>query len=196
MTIVPSSRSAGDVQPALGMALRAAREQRRLSLQEVAAATSVSASFLSMVENGKNDITLGRLTRLVDFYGVSLTDLLPAAPPSGQLDIVRVGAGALIHSSAEGIDFWLLTPDTDRTMMPMLLSFAPGAELEEAGQHEGEEWVHVLRGTLRLMVEGAEPRVLGKGDSAYYRASQPHRFANDSATKPLLVICVDSPPVL
>lgn len=183
------------MQPALGMALRAAREQRRLSLQEVAAATAVSASFLSMVENGKNDITLGRLTRLVDFYGVSLTDLLPTSP-SSQLDVVRADEGAIIHSSAEGIDFWLLTPDTERTMMPMLLSFAPGAELEEAGKHEGEEWVHVLSGTLRLTVEGSDPCVLGKGDSAYYGADQPHRFANHSKSRPLLVICVDSPPVL
>ena len=195
MTVAPSSRRSGEVQPALGLALRAAREERRLSLQEVAAATAVSASFLSMVENGKNDITLGRLTRLVDFYGVSLTDLVPTAP-STQLDIVRAGAGALIHSSAEGIDFWLLTPDTERTVMPMLLSFAPGAELEEAGQHEGEEWVHVLSGTLRLTVEGTEPCALRKGDSAYYAADQPHRFANQSKTKPLLLICVDSPPVL
>ena len=195
MTAVRNVPTSGAVQPALGRALRAVREQQRLSLQHVAAATAVSASFLSMVENGKNDITLGRLTRLIDFYRVSLTDLLPPNP-AAQLDVVRSGAGTILRSTAEGIDFSLLTPDTNRTILPMLLKFAPDAELEEPGQHEGEEWVHVLSGTLRLTVEGSDPRVLGKGDSAYYAADQPHRFANHSTSKPLILICVDSPSPL
>src|SRR4051812_28348017 len=53
----------------LGAALRGLRRARRLSLQDVAEATAISASFLSLVETGKSDITIGRLVRLVEFYG-------------------------------------------------------------------------------------------------------------------------------
>ena len=49
----------------LGRSLRALRKERGLSLQDVATATNVSASFLSLVENEKSDITIGRLVRLV-----------------------------------------------------------------------------------------------------------------------------------
>lgn len=184
-----------EVQPALGRALRAARDERRLSLQDVAEATAVSASFLSLVETGKSDITLGRLTRLINFYGVSLTDLVPHPEPVGP-GIVRAGDGTVLRSGPEGIDVRLLTPDVHRAMMPMLLHFAPGAELEEPGHHPGEEWVHVISGSLRLTVEGSEPRVLRRGDSAYYAADRLHRFANDSSRKPLFLICVDTPPPL
>lgn len=183
------------VQPALGRVLRAAREERRLSLQEVAEASAVSASFLSLVENGKSDITLGRLTRLIHCYGISITDLIPHPDPM-QPDIVRAGEGTLLRSRSEGIDCRLLTPDMERAMMPMLLHFAPGAELEEPGKHPGEEWIHVISGSLRLTVEGSDVRVLQKGDSAYYSANRPHRFANDSQRKPLIAICVDTPPPL
>src|SRR5665213_3990280 len=178
-----TSEVANQIQPALGRALRAAREERRLSLQEVAEASAVSASFLSLVENGKSDITLGRLTRLIDFYGVSITDLIPNADPI-QPDIVRAGEGTLLHSSSEGIDCRLLTPDRRREMMPMLLHFAPGAELEEPGRHPGEEWIYVISGSLRLMVEGSDVRVLHQGDSAYYLSlihiSEPTRQAEIS----------------
>ena len=54
----------------LGSALRAARRRKSLSLSDVAAATGISPSFLSLVENGKSDITIGRLVRLVTFFAI------------------------------------------------------------------------------------------------------------------------------
>jgi quercetin dioxygenase-like cupin family protein len=102
----------------------------------------------------------------------------------------------LLHSPAEGIDVYLLTPDTRRQMMPLQVEFEPGARLAEPGRHAGEEWVMVVEGELRLELEGAEPRILGPGDTAYYPAERPHRFANASADKPLRLICVDTPPTM
>src|SRR6185312_910162 len=56
----------------LGERLRAIRAERGVSLSAVAEATGISTSFLSLVETGKNDITFGRLRRLIDYYGVTL----------------------------------------------------------------------------------------------------------------------------
>jgi transcriptional regulator with XRE-family HTH domain len=177
----------------LGSSLRAARTSRRLSLTEVADATRMSASFLSLVELGKSDITIGRLARLAEFYRVSFSDLLGGAELT-DADVIRKHEQRLMHSPAEGIDVYLLTSDTKRTMLPMLLYFEPGAQLAEYGRHEGEEFVHVVEGTLVLEIEGSEPRVLDAGDTAYYSAERPHLFRNDSAEAPLRLICVDSPP--
>jgi transcriptional regulator with XRE-family HTH domain len=184
-------------QRTLGTSLRAVREARRLSLAEVAEATGISASFLSLVENDRNDITIGRLVRLIEFYGISITDLLPGRAASGYPEVVASSERKLVHSPSEGIDVFLLTADTQRrTMMPMLLEFAPGARLAEFGRHEGEEWVHVLEGELRLELEGAEPRFLEAGDSAYYPAERPHLFSNANDTHSLSLICVDTPPTI
>ncbi|WP_028057884.1 XRE family transcriptional regulator [Candidatus Solirubrobacter pratensis] len=180
--------------PALGSGLRTLRRARRLSLSDVADATGISASFLSLVETGRSDITIGRLTRLVDFYGVTINDLLPAV--GDDADVVRRADARQLHSPDEGIDVYLLTSGTDRTMMPMLLVFEPGAGLAELGRHRGEEFVHVLAGVLRLEVEGSDPRVLQSGDSAYYPGDRPHLFRNGSDEQRLRLICVDSPPPL
>ena len=72
----------------LGSALKNLRRDRRLSLQDVSAGTGISASFLSLVENGKSDITIGRLVRLVTFYGIHLGDLVPVQP-AAEPDLVR-----------------------------------------------------------------------------------------------------------
>ena len=182
--------------PTLAEGLRAIRRSRRLSLAEVADATAISASFLSLVEKGRSDITIGRLVRLVDFYGISINDLLPGSAEPAFPEVVGVAERRLVHSPAEGIDVYLLSGDTRRTMMPMLLEFEPGAHLAEHGRHEGEEWVHVLEGTLSLELQDSEPQLLGAGDSGYYPADRPHMFRNASDRKRLRLICVDSPPNL
>jgi transcriptional regulator with XRE-family HTH domain len=190
----PAPRDLG-VQPELGRRLRSTRLEHNLSLSDVAERTGISASFLSLVENGKSDITIGRLTRLVECYGLSITDLIPPPTPA-QAFVVRASEAALLHSAAEGIDFFLLVPNVKRTMMPMLVEIQPGASLAEYGRHPGEEFVHVIEGELTLDLEGVEPRVLAPGDSAYYDAQHPHLFRNEDPKRMLRLICVDSPPPL
>src|SRR4029079_5761908 len=85
----------------LGSALRAARPAKALSLSAVAAATGISPSFLSLVENGKSDITIGRLVRLVTFYGIHLGDLVPVEP-AAEPDILRKSSRKTLASPPQG----------------------------------------------------------------------------------------------
>ncbi len=187
--------TAGTPHPSVGETLRQIRQGRGLSLNDVAEGTAISPSFLSLVENGRSDITIGRLTRLVEFFEISITDILPS-PEAAEPDIVRGAERRLIHSPAEGIDVYMLGVDSRRTMMPMLLVFEPGAKLAEYGRHPGEEFLLVVEGRLELTLMGSRPRVLETGDSAYYQGDRMHLFANASDDTTLQLICVDSPPNL
>jgi transcriptional regulator with XRE-family HTH domain len=194
MTTNPSEKTAAPA--SVGAQLRQVRKARNLSLADVAEATGISSSFLSLVEKEKSDITIGRLVRVIDFYGISITDLLPGSTVGGYPEIVPLAERKRVQSPAEGIDVYLLTVDTRHQMMPLQVEFEPGARLAEFGRHVGEEWVIVIEGELRLELEGAEPRFLGPGDCAYYPAERPHLFSNASPTKPLRLICVDTPPTM
>jgi transcriptional regulator with XRE-family HTH domain len=197
-TRVPAVQGERSTTPyGLGRSLRALRKQRGHSLQEVASDTNVSASFLSLVENEKSDITIGRLVRLCEFYGVTLAELVPVPAKVDETEIVHVHERRLLRSPDEGIDIYMLAPDTDREMMPMLLDFEPGSQLAEYGRHhEGEEWVYVVEGRLCLTLDGSPPHYLEAGESAYYSAERPHRFGNDDQRRRLRLICVNTPPVL
>jgi transcriptional regulator with XRE-family HTH domain len=177
----------------LGANLRALRQSRKLSLNEVAGATGISSSFLSLVENGGSDITIGRLTRLIEFFEISVTDLLPAAARKDP-DIVRESERTQLRSPVEGLEIFLLTPDTRRAMMAMLLELEPGAGRVEYGDHPGEEFVYVVRGELELEIKDRGVRRLFAGDSAYYPGDTPHRLRNASTAEPLTILCVDTPP--
>jgi transcriptional regulator with XRE-family HTH domain len=177
-----------------GSALKSLRRDRRLSLQEVSAATGISASFLSLVENDKSDITIGRLMKLAQFYDVHVSDLLP--PGTGRDPIVvRANERRHIASPSEGVDVYLLGPDSERRMLPLVAEFAAGGQIAEWAQHEGEEYIYVLEGRILLEVDGHEPVELGKGDGAYYRADRPHRFTV-LGDEPASIFGVVSPPHL
>jgi transcriptional regulator with XRE-family HTH domain len=177
-----------------GAALRAQRRDRRLSLQEVSTATGISASFLSLVENDKSDITLGRLMKLASFYDVHVSDLLP--PGVGRDPIViRADDRRHIFSPSEGIDIHLLGPDSERRMLPLLAEFAPGARAAEMSEHEGEEYLFVVSGRVSFEIEGHEPVELEDGDGAYYRADRPHRVTALGPGR-ACVFFVASPPHL
>lgn len=179
----------------VGPTLRALRQARGISLADVAKATQISSSFLSLVENGRSDITIGRITRLMQFYGVSLADLLPRAHGSDP-NIVHEHERRRLHSPAERMDVFMLTPETDRGMMPMLLAFEPGAGRQDYGRHAGQEFLFILDGELLLELEGSEPRCLKAGDTVCYPGDRPHLLRNASDRKPLRLICVDSTRVL
>lgn len=177
----------------VGYRLRELRQDRALSLEEVSKATEISTSFLSLVETGRSDITLGRLMRLVKLYDTSVEELLPEQLTL-DASLVRTAERLYVPSPAEGMDVYLLSPDTERTMMPLIVHFSPSAGLSEYASHEGEEFLHVIEGMLEVTVDG-EAVTLEAGDSFYFSADHPHTLQNvfDGTTR---IFAVVSPPSL
>jgi transcriptional regulator with XRE-family HTH domain len=68
----------------LGRRLRARRHGEGLTLQDVAARTGISASFLSLVERGLCDIGFQRLCRLAEAYEVSVARLVDDGDGRGE----------------------------------------------------------------------------------------------------------------
>ncbi|MGZ4337715.1 MAG: cupin domain-containing protein [Gaiellaceae bacterium] len=161
----------------LGLKLRMLRRQRRLALTQVAAATGISSSFLSLVENGKNDLTVARLIKLVSYYGVAVSDLLPDEVEQ-PAEILRREHQRHIPSRSEKMDLYLMTHEGNRAMTPVMATYEVGGGTHDFLSYDSEQWDHVLEGTLAVMFEGEETIVLNAGDSAYYSAKRPHKYKN------------------
>lgn len=172
LPVEPREETAGQ----LGPRLRKLRQSRSLSLGDVSEGTGISASFLSMVENGQSDITISRLMKLVHWFGVSVADLVQE-PDSSRIQVVRADRRRSVRLVDEGISIQILTPDGRHRMMPVINVYERGGGMTDPARHDGEEFVHVLSGRIELQVEG-ESVVLEAGDSAYYRADVPHSFRN------------------
>ena len=110
----------------LGSAIRAAREAHGLSLRELARRLEVSPSFVSQMERGKANPSVGTLYALVSELGMSLNELLggpagpvqllsPASWPRIDQPVVRAGDRGRVQMS--GVVWARLTAD-DPTVHP------------------------------------------------------------------------------
>lgn len=156
---------------ALGDTLRALRVERGYSLGDVAVGTGLSSSFLSLVENGRSDISTGRLIRVARFLGVGLGDLLDLGTPH-EVTIVRSDDRRAAEMSAEGLRIFPLVDDHDEVAMsPVVFELEVGARIRDLRKTEGVEHVlFVMRGAVEIVVMQGEVHVLGVGDGAYVRS--------------------------
>ena len=71
-----TTTAAGTTSVQLGQSIRDLREQRGLSLRELARRVSVSPSFVSQIELGKANPSVGTLYSLLSVLGTTLDDLI------------------------------------------------------------------------------------------------------------------------
>jgi transcriptional regulator with XRE-family HTH domain len=164
-------------QPELGQRLRALRNGRSLALGEVATATGISKSFLSLVEGGRSDISIGRLLRLAEYFGVGLVDLLPQTDINGPT-VIRRGDRRVVNSRREHVATHLLAADFAGQLTSMLAVFDVGGGTKDFRQHHGLEFVLVLAGQATIEFADGTKTVLDEGDSACFDPSRSHSYSN------------------
>ena len=154
----------------------------------------MSVGFLSQVEHNQSSPSLASLRRIADALGTSLFTLL-ASEDQGPF-IVRNGFRFSLRWPDRNVSYQLLSPNhhTNR-MEAVLTTLEPGvATADDALPHrEGEEFTYVMSGRVRLYL-GAESHVLEKGDSVYFNASIPHRYANEESV-PAELLTIMTPPL-
>ena len=163
---------------ALGAALRQARKARGLSLAQVAAATGVSRSLLSLIETGRSDITIGRLNRLAQLYEIRLADLVPE-PRHPDPVVVRADDRPGLHYTSEGINVEILVPAGPHAFQALLATFDPRAAMADYVAQPQEQLVHVLEGHIRTEFADGRELELHSGDTAtFVSGDKGHRHAN------------------
>jgi transcriptional regulator with XRE-family HTH domain len=87
---------------AVGKRLRSIRKQRGLSLQDVQRLSEqeFKAAVLGAYERGERSLSLPRLQRLAEFFGVPVNQLLPQDEPTDQAVVSRASGGVTIDLNA------------------------------------------------------------------------------------------------
>ena len=166
--------------PRIGPRLRRLRIDRGLSLAAAAELAGISASFLSLVERGQSDLSLGRFVRLLEVYGASMTDVVPPTVDDATWQVVRAGSEVHFTSHGEHIAAYLLVADATRPLVPMIWVYEPGGAMEVLQANPTDLFSHVLEGEIVYETEQGQLE-LGRGDTVYVPAGQAFRFRNDSS---------------
>jgi transcriptional regulator with XRE-family HTH domain len=176
----------------VGERLRAIRRLRHCTLKTIADRSGLSESFLSQVERGRANASLGSLRRIAEALGVSVADLFEPGGPQPP----RV----LRRADRPSLTFGVLGTKRLLTLKPLGHLEVFIGELDVGGSSGDDQYSHgdsqellvVLDGSVSLEL-GDELHELDRGDSIEYRSSTPHRIANtgDDVAEVMWVI---SPP--
>jgi DNA-binding transcriptional MerR regulator/mannose-6-phosphate isomerase-like protein (cupin superfamily) len=172
----------------LGSRLRQLRTKRRLGLAEVAGAAGISVGFLSAIERSQMSASIGTLRRLARYYRTNILEFFDPAESNPRL--VRP-AKRKVLDAGPGVHMELLAWG-NTVMEPHLFRIKPGAGSGESYAHEGEEFLFVLRGELKISLADEEYR-LKRGDSFYFESATPHQWKNPGPGETLL-LWVNTPP--
>jgi DNA-binding transcriptional MerR regulator/quercetin dioxygenase-like cupin family protein len=185
---IKPAASSGTAGTTIGPRLRRLRTQRALSLAEVAAAAEISVGFLSALERSQMSASVGTLRRLARFYRTNILDFFDATESNTRLvrppkrKVLEAGPGVRMELLAWG----------NKVMEPHLFRIEPQAGSGESYAHEGEEFLFVLRGELKIALDGEEYH-LKRGDSFYFESATPHHWKNPGRSETWL-LWVNTPP--
>lgn len=151
--------------------LRELRIQRGMTLEDVAVRASIDVSTLSRLESGKRRLALDHLPRLAEALSVSTDELLrePEQPDP------RVRGASHTH---HGITYWPLTrhgPASGLHAFKIRISARRRTPPDELPVHEGQEWLYLLSGRLRLLL-GERDFVIKPGEAVEFSTWTPHWF--------------------
>jgi DNA-binding transcriptional MerR regulator/quercetin dioxygenase-like cupin family protein len=172
-----------------GQRFRRLRIRRKLSLAQVARATGVSVGFLSGLERGQMRPSVSTLRRIARFYRTNILSLFEA--PGENPRLVRPQQRKILETTA-GVRMELLAWG-NAAMEPHLFRIKPKGGSGESYAHEGEEFLHVLRGEFEIWLNNHEHYLLKTGDSLYFESSTPHRWRNPGR-KEACLLWVNTPP--
>src|SRR5499427_299593 len=172
-----------------GQRFRRLRQKRNLSLVEVARATGVSVGFLSALERGQMRASVATLTRIAKFYRTNLLSFFDSSKKNSRL--VPPGERRVLETT-KGVRMELLAWG-NKAMEPHLFRIKAGSGSGEPYTHEGEEFLHVIRGEFEIWLGHDEHYKLKTGDSLYFESSTPHRWRNPGSSESWL-LWINTPP--
>ena len=162
----------------IGEHLRVLRAARGMTLDRLAAATGLTKSYLSKIQNSRKLPPIATLSRIAQALGTGIGSFFG--------DILNQGEGASVVRKSErlpvvrggtafGYDYVSLAHDRlVKRMEPFVFTFPSKIDRHVFFDHGGEEFVFILSGKVIFQV-GDERWALVKGDSIYFDAAIPHR---------------------
>jgi quercetin dioxygenase-like cupin family protein len=172
----------------IGKRIRRARLDKKITLDMMANETGMSKEFIKKIECGDQRPSVGTLLQISKILHIDSSFLLKE-----QDDTIKARSKAYTKRT----DNYAYTPLTSNAENKHLKAFKivveAGKSHDGVGfQHEGEEFVYVLKGRVEVKV-GDNVNRLKKNDSLHFNSGVKHDLVNTGKTDAELVVVVYAP---
>lgn len=173
----------------IGPKVAGLRKAQKLSLQQLATKSDVSAAAIHKIERNGMVPTITTLLKLANALGVPVSYFVQEQELHPEpVHHTPVTQRRQVYTPHRGLRLDSVSGSYRQFQAAAAIaSMKPGAHSGEKNlRHPGEELVYVLSGAARFTVGGQE-FVLNKGDSLHWSGDLPHTWENCGDTKAELV---------
>ena len=182
----------------IGEKIRALRESRQISVEDLMERTGLSQEQIERIESNVGIPSLAPLIKIARALGVRLGTFLDDQDGSGavvcrkeehtdnSISFSNNAVSARTHMQYHSLS----ASKADRHMEPFIIDINQTDEnAYELSSHEGEEFIYVMDGVIEVAY-GKKNHVIEAGDSIYYDSIVPHHVHgyNGQAAKILAVV--------
>lgn len=158
--------------------IRGLREMLEISAEEMAKVTGLSPEAYTEMEKGEADFSFTFLLKCAERFRVDIVELMTGSDPKLHFyTVVRSGKGLPIQRRESFTYRHLAYLFKSKFAEPFLVTapYSEKAQNEpiEHSTHEGQEFDYILRGSLKVDLDG-HVEVLNAGDAVYYDSGHPH----------------------
>jgi transcriptional regulator with XRE-family HTH domain len=171
--------------------VRAERAQRRWTLDELAARSTVSRRLLVQIEHAEANPSLATLLKLAAALGVTLTELLSDEPEARPVAVVSGEDAMTLWSTPAGSSARLLVSQGPLELWSWTLR-SGDRRSSEPHRPGSLELLTVHTGTVALDV-GDHHVEIPAGDGAWLDATRPHAYSNPGTTAASFTLVVLEP---
>ncbi len=155
----------------IGPRLKNWREKRSMTLAELSRTTGISSSTLSRLEAGKRAPNLELVVPIARALRLELDDIVPRAVADPRVPRTTKRVGDTQYETLSPESSPVQTYKVTFPANPAGVTVTP-----EPKVHDGQEWLYVLSGRLRLVI-GEQDVTLGPGEAAEFDTRIPHWLA-------------------
>jgi quercetin dioxygenase-like cupin family protein/lambda repressor-like predicted transcriptional regulator len=170
-------------------AVRAHRLAAGMTMRELAAKAGMSQPFLSNLENSRAMPSIATLYKIARALDVSPREFLP--PEHNRVTLVRNGSGAQVPVGDEANSALsrMVAGSPGRMVEAHRYEVHPGAALGGWFEHEGEDLLTVLAGSVLVEFIDGQRFELHAGDVLWHESTLAHRWtATGSQPSDLLLV--------
>jgi transcriptional regulator with XRE-family HTH domain len=186
----------------LGSLLRALRFRNRWTLKEMSKRADIPVSTLSKVEHDRLTLTYDKLLQLSQRLNIPIAELFAdsreaTAEPAvtARRSIGRIEDAVRVNT--KNYDYYYVCPELRRKRMIPIVTHIRAKSAAEFGSlvhHSGEEYIYVLKGSIKVLTEFYDPVVLHVGESIYLDSQMGHAYVACEGCDEATVLGVCSSP--
>jgi len=179
----------------IGKNIRMIRKLNELTLDDLAKKAGFTKGYLSKVENSKKAPPVSTLLNIAKAMDVSMSELFGETHEPTSLSLVKKDERQQMARSGTSFGYsyeTLAHKYRDKKMEPYILTIPPEIEQSPFFQHQGEELLFVMQGTLKFL-HGKNEYLMEKGDCIYFDSGIGHRgFALGGNEVKILIVMLSN----